>query len=182
MHLQASSDKTIQDITYKYGPFDQNVINYYMERLKEGDHDVINGFQKNLIFDLFYKEFGEPLAAYAINHEDYIKLLIAAKKILKAHNMIALPYIISSKMERVNLRKSINKKELTKIQASKYYKQIQEKYQNEKIEQYILSIIATILVSEFRIIDYYDKELDGQLITGITDLITEEVMMFITLI
>ena len=182
LHLQASSDKTIQDITYKYGPFDQNEINYYMERLKEGDHDVINGFQKNLIFDLFYKEFGEPLAAYAINHEDYIKLLIAAKKILKAHNMIALPYIISSKMERVNLRKSINKKELTKIQASKYYKQIQEKYQNEKIEQYILSIIATILVSEFRIIDYYDKELDGQLITGITDLITEEVMMFITLI
>lgn len=153
-----------------------------MERLKEGDHDVINGFQKNLIFDLFYKDFGEPLAAYAINHEDYIKLLIAARKILKANNMVVLPYIISSKMERVNQRKSINKKELTKIQASPYYKKIQEKYQNEKIEQYILSIIATILVSEFRIIDYYDKELDGKLITDVSELITEEVMMFITMI
>jgi len=180
--LQAASDKTIENIEYQYGPFDEAEIDYYISRLSDNDHDLVNGFQKNLIFNLFYKYFGDPISAYGINSRDYVKLLLAARKILLANNMVVLPYIISSKVERLQLRKSLNKKEMLKLQASPYYKQIQEKYKNDKLMDHILSIIATILVSDFRIIDYHNKEIDGKMIGNVSDMIAEEIMMYVTLI
>lgn len=184
LYLQNESNahSTMRTIECIYGPFREEEIEFYKERLKNEDGEIINGFQKNLIFNLFYKYFGVPMSAYSINKEDYIKLLIAAKKMLIANNMIILPYIISSKVERLQLKKSINKKELTRIEASPYYKQIVEKYRNPKIEKHILSIIATILTSEFRIIDFDDPEIDGKKISNIPDIIDEEVMMYATMI
>ena len=169
-------------IEYAYGPFSQEEIDFYKERLKNDEGEIINGFQKNLIFNFFYKNFGVPMSAYSINKDDYVKLLIAAKKMLIANNMIILPYIISSKVERLQLKKTINKKEFSKIEASPYYQQIVEKYKNPKIEKYILSLIATILTSEFRIIDYYDSEIDGKKIMNIPDIISEEIMMYVIMV
>lgn len=179
---KCQSEKTMEYIDYMYGPFDQAEIEYYKEKLKDDNGEIINGFQKNLIFNLFYKYFGEPNSMYAINKDDYVKLLLAAKKILSAYNMIVLPYIISSKVTQLQTRKSINKKELLKLEASSYYDQIRKKYKSEKIEKYILSIIATILASDFRIIEYNDKHLDGKKIGNLPDIISEEVMMYVTLI
>lgn len=179
---EANAHSTMRSIEYKYGPFDQEEIEYYKEKLKNDDGEIINGFQKNLIFNLFYKNFGVPMSAYSINKEEYIKLLIAAKKMLLASNMIILPYIISSKVERLQIKKSINKKEFGKIESSPYYQQIVDKYKNPKIEKYILSLIATILTSEFRIIDFKDKELDGKKIVNIPDIISEEIMMYVSMV
>ena len=53
---------------------------------------------------------------------------------------------------------------------------------DEKIEKYILSIIAVILCSEFELIDYDDEELDGKPISIIPELVCEEVLMYISLI
>ena len=98
--------------------------------------------------------------------------------------MVILPYIISSKVERTNTRKSINKREMLKLEASPYYEQIRKKYKSEKIEKHILMIIATILASDFRIIDYHNKDIDGSKLNklDIVDIINEEVMMYVTLI
>lgn len=169
-------------IEYKFGPFNEDEIDFYIKRLEDSDSEIINRFQQNLIFNLFYKYFGDPQTIYAINKREYVKLMIAAKRILLDYNMVVLPYIISSKVERIQPRKCINKKELLKIEASRYYDQIRDKYKSDKIEKYILSIIATILASEFKIIDYDDKNIDGKDIQNLPDIISEEVMMYVSLI
>lgn len=184
LHLQneANAHSAMKMIEHAYGPFKKEEIEFYKERLKNENGEIINGFQKNLIFNLFYKYFGVPMSAYSINKEDYVKLIIAAKRMLIANNMIILPYIVSSKVDRIQIKKSINKKEMTRIEASPYYKQIVEKYNNPKIEKYILSLIATILTSEFSIIDFDDPELDGKKIVNIPDIIDEEIMMYAIMI
>ena len=181
---KCQSEKTMEYIEYMFGPFDPQEIVFYKERLKDDTGEIINNFQKDLVFNLFYKYFGEPEAAYSIRKDDYVKLIISAKRLLTQHNMVILPYIISSKVERTNTRKSINKREMLKLEASPYYEQIRKKYKSEKIEKYILMIIATILASDFRIIDYHNKDIDGSKLNklDIIDMINEEVMMYVTLI
>ena len=118
----------------------------------------------------------------AINLDDYVVLIIAAKRILEASGMILLPYIVSSKVIRLASRKNVNKKELIKLESSPLWEEIKKKYQNEKIEKHILSIIAVILSSEFEVIDYEDDELNGKQITILPELICEEILMYISLI
>ena len=135
-----------------------------------------------MVFNLFFKFFGDSNTINAINLDDYVTLIIAAKRILEACGMVLLPYIISSKVIRLASRKNVNKKELTKLESSPLWEKIKNKYRNDKIEKHILSIIAIILTSEFEIIDPDDPELDGQKITVVPELICEEVLMYVTLI
>lgn len=179
---EANSRSTMNVIDYIYGPFDEQEVEFYKRRLINDDGEIINGFQKNLIFNLFYKYFGVPSSAYHISKDDYVILLLAAKRMLLRNNMVILPYVISSKVERVQVRKSINKKEFARIESSPYYEQIKNKYKNPKIEKYIMSLIATILTSDFRIIDFEDEEIDGKKIVNIPDIISEEIMMYVDMI
>lgn len=177
-----NSLETMKTIDTLYGPYDQWMIDFYKERLKNERGVVINSFQKQMIFNLFYKMFGDVESIYAINANDYIKLMLAAKTMLKQSNMIILPYIISGKVEKIVGRKTVNKKELLKLESSPYYDMIMKKYKNEKIIKNILSMIATIISSEFSIIDYHDRNLDGKHIDVSPDIIIEEVLMYTLLI
>jgi hypothetical protein len=179
---QASADDAMATIEIMYGPFDEDEVKFYMYRLSNGCKCTINSFQKDLVFNLFYKFFGDCNTALAINLKDYIKLIIAARRILEASGMVLLPYIVSSKIVRLATRKNVNKKELTKIESSPLWEAIKNKYKNEKIEKHILNLIAIILSSEFEIVDPDDEELDGQRITVIPELICEELLMYISLI
>ena len=96
--------------------------------------------------------------------------------------MVILPYIISSKVVRIPNKKNINKKEFLKIESDPLWQQIRLKYRNPKIEQEILGQIAIILSSEFKIIDYYDKELDGKKVEIISDIVVQEYLLYILLI
>lgn len=185
LYLQnkANCDQTMKSIEYIYGPFPQEEIDYYISRLEENGGDtIINSFQKNLIFNLFYKYFGDPLSINNINKVDYVKLMIAASRELSANNMVILPYIISSRVTKLQQRKSLNKKESIKLESSTMYQTIKDKYKSEKIDKIILSIIATIISSEFEIIDFYDKDADRKIISNVPDSICEEVYMFVSLI
>ena len=183
LYLQSkcNSQETMNTIENIFGPFDYKEINYFLQKLQEDGSQIINGFQKQLIFNLFYKYFGDPVSIKAINNIDYIKLMLAARKMLESYNMVILPYIISSKVVRVPKRKNINKKELLKITSSPLWKQIQDKYRNEKIEEEILGQIGIILSAEFKIIDFYDDSLDGKIIDCISDIVTEEYLMYVLL-
>lgn len=165
-----------------YGPFSEDEINFYIKKLSKDGRFVINQFQEELVFNLYYKYFGDTVSIKAINQKDYIKLIIAAKKILESNRLIIMPYILSSKVKRVITRKNVNKKELIKIQSSQFYQLVIDKYKNPKIENRILSMIAGILSSEFEIIDFYDDELDGRIVDTNVDLLLEEVLMYILLI
>ena len=177
-----NATETMKYIEKKYGPFSENEIEYYRMKLSNKQGNIINEFQKNMVFNLFYKDFGDVASLKSINQIDYVKLILAAKRILEAYNMVILPYIISSKVVRIPNKKNINKKEFLKIESDPLWKQIQLKYRNPKIEQEILGQIAIILSSEFRIIDFYDKELDGKNVEIISDIIVQEYLLYILLI
>lgn len=181
---KVNCEETMKTIERLYGPFEPELIEFYKKELTRDGKPLINSFQKELIFNLFYKYFGDPISIDAINATDYIKLMIAAKRILDANRMVILPYIISSRVTRLVTRKNINKKEMTKLNLSPFYSLVQKKYNNPKIEKYILSIIAQILSSEFKFIEPgpENKELNGEPIPFIPDYICEEILLYVTLI
>lgn len=173
---------TMETIESIYGPFDMDEVNFYMNELSDENGNCINSFQKQLIFNLFYKYFGDSTSINAINKVDYIKLMIAAKKLLLDQYMVILPYVISAKVEKLVGRKTVNKKEMTKLESSKNYPYIINKYQNDKIIRQILSTIATIISSDFKIVDYQNQELNGKRIETIPDIVIEEYLLYTMLI
>lgn len=174
---------TMERIELKYGPFDEEEIKFYYNELTRNGKMVVNSLQKTLITYLFAKEFDDPQSAKIVNIRQYIILIIAARRLLESYKLFQLPYMVGGKVNRVVTRKNINKKELQKIEASKYYPLIHAKYNNEKIEQeVILSLIAQILSSEFQTIDYYNPENNGLTINVIPDVVSEEVCRFVMLI
>ena len=177
-----STEDTMQKIELLFGPFSDDEVNFYIKRLENENGNIINEFQKTLVFNLFYKYFGDPVCINNINKIGYAKLVIAASRLLKANNMIIMPYIVSSKIVRYQHKKSINKKEQLKLEATPYFQAIREKYRSEKIEQYLVELMASIVASKFRIIDYEDPTLDGQIREFTSDMIYDEIAMYVMLI
>lgn len=143
-------------INKMYGPFNEREIDFYIHEMKDNKGECMNGFQKNLVFNLFYKFFSDTQSIQAINLRDYIRLMLSAKNMLRNSNMLYMPYIISAKVDKIVTRKTLNKREMSKMELSPYYKMVQDKYKNDKIVKQILSTIATLITSNFRIIEYDD--------------------------
>jgi hypothetical protein len=174
---------TMERIELKYGPFDEREIKFYYEQLCRNGKFVVNSLQKTLVTYLFLKEFDDPQSAKIVNIRQYIILIIAAKRVLESYKFFQLSYMIGGKVSRVVSRKNINKRELQKIEQSKYYPMIHEKYNNIKIEQdVIFGLIGQILSSEFQTIDYYCRENNGIPIHVVPDIVSEEVCKFVMLI
>lgn len=183
---KTAAEESMRKIDLMFGPFDDNEIDYYITRLSDIEGNIINQFQKKLVFNLFDKYFGDPITIANINKRDYVKLIIAAKRMLQANGLIAMPFIISSKIEKIVERKSINKKELEKLKSSKIYALAKSNYMENdtKIDNEILSIIATVLSSDFRIISYDEPNIDGILLdkSVLSDYIGEEILTYICII
>lgn len=176
-----NAEYCMNTIETMFGPFDRKEIDYYTSRIIMDDNGnyTINSFQKQMVFSLFYRWFKDTQSINAINREDLIKLIIAGKKMLTSKNMVILPYIISGRVEKLVSRKNVNKKEKLMVEASPSYPLILEKYKNEDITNYILGIIATIISSDFSIVDM-NPEIDGKhLDTVAVGAIIEEVETFI---
>ena len=169
-------------IRQRYGPFDQDEINFFKRRLADGGQIKINSLQKMLVFNLFYKYFGDTQTINCINLDDYITLILSARRILEENGMYLLAAIVSSRIIRLATRKSVNKKELTKLESSELYDAIKAKYRNDKIEKQILSIIAALLSSDFEYIDYQNTDIDGMKITVTSEIASEEVLMYVSMI
>lgn len=172
----------MQQIEKKWGPFDPNELKFVKKELKNESGHIINNFQRQLVFNLFYKYFGDTTSINAINEDDYVKLILAAKKMLQNNMMGFLPYILSGKVQKIVSRKVLNKKEQIEMQASQYYQLVVDKYKNEKILNQILGTIATIITSNFTIIDYNNPELHGQRLYVESRIIIEETLLYTLLI
>ena len=172
----------MKTIEKEWGPFDQNEVNFYIKELKNDNGEVINGFQKQLVFNLFYKYFGDTVSIRAINIEDYVKLILSAKKMLQQNMMAYLPYILSSKVNKIIARKTLNKREVIEMESSQYYPLVMQKFNNEKIKNQILGTIATIITSNFSMIDYRDPSIHGKQIIIDSRMIIEETLLYILLI
>lgn len=201
LYLQAkiNCQETMKRIEKLYGPFDKDEIDFYRKELRNDNGEIMNGFQKQMIFNLFYKYFVDTQSINAINSTDYIKLMISAKRMLQRSNMVYLPYILSSHCDKIVGRKSLNKKEYNRMETSPNYKAVVDKYKNDKIIKMVFSTIATIVTSEFRVIDFnknnevpglscngdsilYTGPAHGKRIDVETDIIIEESLLYIMLI
>ena len=182
LQVKFNYEYVMDKIEKKWGPFDPGEIAFYKKELRNNNGEIINNFQRQLVFNIFYKYFGDTTSIKAINEEDYIKLIIAAKKMLKNSSMGFLPYIISGKVQKIVSRKSLNKKEIAEMESSQYYPLVQEKYRDDKIMNLILGTIATIITSNFTIIDYHDPEIHGKNIIVESRIIIQEILMYVLLI
>ena len=174
--------RTMEIIEQKFGPIDQKEIDFYIKELSKNGLPVVNKFQMKLLFNIFYKYFGDTNSIKMTSMIDYVKLIIIAKRILLNAGMIVMPYIISSNVVRLSTRNNINKKEMTKLENSEFYNNIKTKYKNPKIEKLILTTIATIISSDFDIIDYENPDLNGKRISIVSDLVIDEILCYINLI
>lgn len=184
LYLQAkiNYEFTVEKIEKMWGLFDDELVNFYMRSLRNENNEIINGFQRQLIFNLFYKYFGDIDSIKGINHIDYIKLMLSAKIMLSNNMMRYLPAIIAGKVEKIVLRKTLNKREWNYMINSQYYPLVVDKYKNEKIIKQILGTIATIITSTFSIIDYDNKDLHGKLIVIEPNIVIEECLLYALLI
>lgn len=181
---KVSCEATMKQIRLLFGPITNEEIAFYMQRMDDGEGNVINEFQRTLIFQLFAKYFGDPYTERSINKINYIELVIAATRYLLANNMWVLPYVISSKMDRVQNKKNINKKEQTRIENSPLYPKIVEKYQSTAVIDQIFGIIGTILASRFEMISFTDPNIDGKYLDKdrFQEIVCDEVLMYVLLI
>lgn len=182
MQMETSCQESMTLIRQRYGPFDPEEISFFKRRLADNGQIKINSLQKMLVFNLFYKYFQDSQALNCINLDDYITLILAARKILEENGMYLLGAIVASKVIRLASRKSVNKKEMMKLESSELYAVIKDKYRNEKIEKQILGIIAALLSSDFEFIDFQDPDIDGKKIVVTSEIASEEVLMYVSMI
>lgn len=181
--VMVNCSKAMEKIKIKYGPFDKREIDFYYHELCKDGKFIVNSLQRTLVDYLFVKEFDDTQSVRIVNIRDYIILIIAARRVLESYKMFQLPYMIGGRVNRIVTRKSINKKQLQKIESSEYFPLIHAKYNNEKIEKEVIpSLIAQIMSSEFQTVDYWHPEANGIPINIIPDVIAEEVSRFVMLI
>ena len=182
LHNRVNYETTMKKIEQHFGPFRPEEISYYITELSRGKQSPINELQKELVFNLFYKYFGDTAAIKAIDIQDYIKLILAAKKILHMYHLYNMEAIVSGKVVKNINRVNINKKELIKLQSSNLYRIIQEKYKNEKIVNQCLSLLATLIASKFQVIDFDHPELTGQPLFIKSDMLNQEFLEYISMV
>ena len=129
----------MERINNQFGPFYQDEIDFYIQQLSVNGEFIMNSKQKEWVLYIFYKYFGDPAATKAINRNDYIKLIIASKKILESSELYLLPRILSSKFSRLNTRKSVNKTDSKKIESSQFFKLLQNKYLDPNFQGEIIT-------------------------------------------
>jgi len=165
LQASVSADETMKVIDSLFGPFDMNEIEFHRNALKNDSGNFQNPFQKQLVHDLFYKYFGDTESIHHVSRPsvDYIKMMLAARSILEQSKMVIMPYVISGKVEKLVPRKTINKKEEKEMIANPLYPLLVEKYGgNKKVMDQILSMFATVISSNFKIIDYRNPNIHGK--------------------
>lgn len=183
---KVAAEQTVRRIEDLYGPFSEEEILHYKKKLTLDGAPIINNFQKQLVGYLYYKDLGDPITLNSIrNQTDYIKLIIAAKRMLLKAGMVILPYIISSRVVRTATRKIIGKKDMMRYENAPLYEQLKEKYNNERVLQKVWELIGTVTSSTFEIIDWDENahqpsQYDGINVPIINDIINEELLFFIT--
>ena len=183
---KVTAEQAVKRITMPYYITNREIEHYRRSLTKDGAQ-VINRFQHKLINYLFDKEFGDPITMNSVHSNiDYIKMMIAAKRMLQDSGFVLLQYIISSRITRVATRKVVSKRDIESIEADPQYPQVVEKYQNPNISNEIMEIVGDIVASTFEIIDCDDNgrptEYDGKQVPIVVDIIKSEVIKFILII
>ena len=181
LQVNVNATTTMRRIIEEYGPFSKEEIDFYRKELTADGKALRNDFQENLVAYLFQRYFYDTQAVRMVNDDEYIILMISAKRKLILEGQKLLPFVIGGKISRFVTRKTVNKKIMQRTMLSDNYPKVVNKYRNPKIyEQNLSKIIAQILASEFKNIDFYNSELHGVVVPApaVPEIICEEILMF----
>nr|DAY22634.1 MAG TPA: hypothetical protein [Caudoviricetes sp.] len=176
---RTAAAQAMHKIEALYGPFDPAEVEYYKKKLQENNGVVIHELTNILLGYLFYKDLGDPITWNSIpNQTCYIKLMIAAKRILRSKGLIILAEVLSSKVSKYATKKSMSKDSVNNIRASELFTQLEMKYNNPKVIQQWFDLLGIIKSSSFIIIDYHNKNIDGVTLPMEDDRLNDEFMKF----
>ena len=181
---KVNSDDAMKIIDERFGPFNEHEIEFYIKELtKDGSSVKSGGLQYTIISFIFVGIFGDMASIRYVNEVQYVKLIIAAKKLMNNYGIFTLAEIVGGKTKHGIARKSISQTMITRLQMSEKYPRILGIYKNEDIiESSLFSLIAQAIASDFTYINYYDRNLNGQPIVVDKDIICEEFMNFTIMI
>lgn len=182
LHNQVNYERTMEFIDREFGPFTDEEINYYTIELSKNKKTPISRLQRDLVMNLFYRYFGDTDSIKLMNYRSYVKLIIAAKRLLASKGLHTMEAIISSRIVKPINKSHMNQKELTKVKASETYMAIESKYKNEKSMNQLEALLASIMASKYQIIDYENKENTGLPFTPQHELLNEEFLVYVSLI
>lgn len=159
---------------------DKDELQYYMKNFK------INKLQRNLLFLFYAKYFGSTNVLYYCSVKEYVALLLLMKKYLEQNNFKYLNRILTSNVETVVERKTLNKKNLTKVIESETYVNIVNTNYSDAMFNImdgnaILKFVATLISNVF-IDNEYQGENNGQPIEINHDVISDELLRIISMI
>lgn len=181
---KVAAEAVYKHIEQLYGPFDDDEVEHYRKRLIQNNMPIINTLQFELLGYMYYKYLGDPITWKSVpNTTAYIKLMIAAKRILIKNNMTILPYILGGKVVRTSTRKMMSKKDQIEMHNSELFSQFVMKYNNPQMQQEYEELVGKVESSSFEIIDWdganhCPSPLDGRQVPMINSIISEEMLMY----
>ena len=173
--------QTIKSISKKLGiTVDKDEVRYYLKNFK------INKLQRNLIFLFYAKYFGSTNSLYYCNVKEYVMLMVLMKKYLEMNNFTYLNKILSATVESVVEKKTLNKKNLTKVvESDKYNLIIANNYSDSMFNildsNAILKFVATLINNTF-IINEYNGNSNGEELEINHDVVSDELLRIIAMI
>ena len=176
-------------IMKEFGPISKKEYDlYYSELAKATNSEIVHPFQEELVFYTFLDKFSDPACIRSLHRTDYVNLVICAKRYLLKKNFTILPYIVGGRILRLVTKKGLTDQIFTRMSKSEEYKLIIEKYgdNNRALIDYMHSLWATIMASDFSVIDSERKEINGKLINkginNVQQILEEELMRFTLMI
>ena len=174
---------SMERIKQMYGPFNPEEVKFYIKRLSEGGRKVKSEFQSTLIYFLFMDEFGGSSSIQYVNNEEYVMLILAAKRKLYSYNICTLAEILSGRSEKTVGRSSLNKNTLDRLLMSENYKSVLFKYKVEELlHTDVFSYLAQAIASEYSFISYHRPDIDGKIIPVDNNALCEDYLKYILLI
>lgn len=183
---QVNAVYTMRSLVDTFGEVSKEQVNFYIRRLTaNGKKMPQDPFQRMLVLNFFAKYFGDTASIKEIAARDYITLMVMGKRMLKEQGLLIFPEIFAGYVDRISSRTSINKTELAKLEQMEEFKAVQNKYRDQKTRNFVIEIIATVLTSDFNIIDYHNPDLDGRKIiinSTITEMVMREICLFVLMV
>lgn len=171
---------TVKMISKNFGvKITDDELNYYKE------HHVISKFQTQLLQYFYAKHFNGHNDLLLVKRDQYIKLMVILRKSLEAQGFVYMPDIITGNIFKFNKRIKNNRKFLDKLKDSAFYKQlINDKFSTLTElgkDDVVVSILSTILNSEFTVVDYESQDQLGVKIDiDNVDIMCDEFLRFLS--
>ena len=168
----------IERFIRQVGPITDEEIEYYLNNF-----DCTSVFHDMLIKNYFASTFGGFTELKSKSLEQYIQLLIIAKRLCEMNGTTQIQYLLSSVIKgRTSARLLQSANDINKLEADETYKKlVTEKYSTlmSYNKNRIREILSFVLNNVFTYVEYKDQELLGQEIVFDRDIIGKELLEFI---